>query len=228
MYCGLFLIQEHTTMTRIKERLQMYGASTLSTLELLAYLLGNHSSHQEMLTAVGKLLDTYSLSQLQTTDWADLCSNGGLSKGQAQRLNIICELVRRIASAEPDRRIQILASADAAALLKPMMMHLDHEEFRVLVLDTRNHVVANLLLYTGTVNSSVLRSAEVFRPAIARNCPNIIIAHNHPSGDSAPSPEDEEVTTQLAASGKLLDIEVIDHIIIGNPRFTSLKQRMQW
>ncbi len=212
----------------VKEHLQMYGASTLSTLELLTYVLGSHARRQEAHTVVENLLATYSLSQLQATDWADLCNTGGLSKAQAQRLNVVCELARRLASAEPDRRIQIKSSADAAALLKPMMMFLDHEEMRVLVLDTRNHVVANVLLYTGTVNSSVLRSAEIFRSAINRNCPSIIVAHNHPSGDPTPSSDDIEVTQQLTAAGRLLDIELLDHLVIGGARFTSLKQHLQF
>jgi DNA repair protein RadC len=215
-------------MKLIKEQLQMYGASTLSTLELLAYLLGNHTNHQDTLSTAEKLLATYSLSQLQTADWADLTSLGGLSKAQAQHLNIICELARRLASAEPEKRIQIKSSADAAMLLKPMMIHLDHEELRVLLLDTRNRVIANVLAYKGTVNSSVLRSAEIFKLAITRNCPSIIIAHNHPSSDPTPSPEDMEITEQLAAAGKLLDIELLDHLIIGNPRFVSLKQHLQF
>ena len=215
-------------MKLIKEQLEMYGASTLSTLELLAYLLDNAASHEDALTQAGKLLDTYNLSQLQTVDWPEMTSYAGLSEAQAQRLHIVCELARRLMSARPDQRVQVQSSADAAQLLKPMMMHLDHEEMRILLLDIRNCVVANILAYTGTVNSSILRSAEIFKPAIVRNCPSIIIAHNHPSSDPTPSPEDLEVSEQLVASGKLLDIEVLDHLIIGNPGFMSLKLHLNW
>ncbi len=215
-------------MKLVKEQLQMYGASTLSTIELLAYLLDNAASHEDALMQAGKLLDTYNLSQLQTADWAEMTSHAGLSEAQAQRLNVACELARRLGSAGPNQRIKINSSTSAVMLLKPMMMNLDHEELRVLVLDTQNQVVANVLLYTGTVNSSVLRSAEVFRPAIARNCPSIIIAHNHPSGDPTPSQEDMETTEHLAAAGELLDITLLDHIIIGNPGFESLKQHLNW
>lgn len=110
-------------MKLIKEQLQMYGASTLSTLELLAYLLDNAASHEDALMQAGKLLDTYNLSQLQTADWAEMTSHAGLSKAQAHRLNIICELARRLMSAGPDQRVKIMSSADAAQLLKPMMMN---------------------------------------------------------------------------------------------------------
>lgn len=104
----------------------------------------------------------------------------------------------------------------------------NHEEMRILILDTKNHVVENVNRYRGTVNSSVLRAAEVFRPAVIRNCPSVIVCHNHPSGDPTPSPEDMEVTHQLVDAGKLLDIELLDHLVIGNPRYVSLKERMRW
>jgi DNA repair protein RadC len=220
--------KEHTTMKLIKEQLQMYGASTLSTMELLAYLLDNEARHEDALIQAGKLLDTYNLCQLQTVDWPEMMSNAGLSEAQAQRLNIVCELARRLASAEIDQRKPIKWVMDAAALLKPLMMHLDHEECRVLVLDIRSQVIANVLLYRGTINSSVLRASEVFRPAMIRNAPSLILAHNHPSTDPTPSPEDIEITQQLSAAGKLLDIELVDHIIIGNPHFVSLKRHLNW
>ena len=99
---------------------------------------------------------------------------------------------------------------------------------RILVLDTKNQVVDNINRYRGTVNSSVLRAAEVFRPAIIRNCPGVLICHNHPSGDPTPSAEDIAVTEQLVAAGRHLDIELVDHLVIGNHRFVSLKERMGW
>jgi DNA repair protein RadC len=95
-------------------------------------------------------------------------------------------------------------------------------------MDTKNQVIEHVKSYKGTVNSSVLRSAEIFRPAVVRNCPHVIVCHNHPSGDPTPSPEDIEVTRQLARAGELLDIELLDHLIIGNPRYISLKERLRW
>ena len=108
------------------------------------------------------------------------------------------------------------------------MMYLDHEQMRILVLDTKNQVMENISRYQGTVNSSVLRAAEVFRQAVIRNCPAVIVCHNHPSGDPTPSPEDIAVTEQLVSAGKHLDIELVDHIVIGNNRFVSLKERLRW
>ncbi len=111
----------------------------------------------------------------------------------------------------------------------PEMAYLDHEEMRVLVLDTKNYVVVNMLLYQGTVNSSVLRAAEIFRLAVTRKCPGVLIAHNHPSGDPTPSPEDIAVTEQLVQASQVLDIEFVDHLVIGkNDRFISLKEKLRW
>ncbi|MBO0781001.1 MAG: hypothetical protein J2P37_19450, partial [Ktedonobacteraceae bacterium] len=128
----------------------------------------------------------------------------------------------------PDRKYRIRSADDVVNLVRLDMMYLDHEQMHVLILDTRNQVIEHIKNYKGTVNSSVLRSAEVFRPAIVRNCPNIIVVHNHPSGDPSPSQEDIEVTRQLVEAGRLLDIELLDHIIIGNPRYASLKERLCW
>ena len=108
------------------------------------------------------------------------------------------------------------------------MAFLDHEQMRILILDTKNQVVENISRYQGTVNSSVLRAAEIYRPAILRNCPAVIICHNHPSGDPTPSPEDIAVTHQLVSAGQHLDIELVDHLVIGNHRFVSLKERLRW
>src|SRR5947209_13186667 len=110
----------------------------------------------------------------------------------------------------------------------PDMAFLDHEELRVLVLDTKNGVVANLLLYQGTVNSSTIRTAEIFRPAVTRKCPGIIVCHNHPSGSVEPSPEDLEVTKLWVEAATLLEIDLVDHLIIGAHRYLSLKEHLLW
>jgi DNA repair protein RadC len=105
------------------------------------------------------------------------------------------------------------------------MSFLDQETFVVVLLDTRNRVLAKHTLYQGTLNASHVRVCEVFREPIRRNAASIILAHNHPSGDPTPSPEDASVTRQLVTSGRLLDIEVLDHLVIGQQRFVSLRER---
>ena len=214
-------------MKRLQEQLQMYGARTLSTAELIALVLSSASAQGDPLATASKLLDTFGVGGLKNIDENQLAS-AGLTKARARLFKVVCELAVRLTLSDPGEHQQIVSPNDAAALLQPFMAHLDHEELRVLVLDTKNRVVANILLYQGTVNSSVLRASEIFRQAVVRNCPGIIVAHNHPSSDPTPSPEDIEVTKQLLEAGRLLDIELLDHIIIGNPRFASLKERMMW
>ena len=214
-------------MKRLREQLQMYGAKTLSTAELIALVLSSASAQGDPLAMASKLLDTYGVGGLKNIDENQLAS-AGLTKARARLFKVVCELAMRLSLSDPGEHQQIVSPNDAAALLQPFMAHLDHEELRVLVLDTKNRVVANILLYQGTVNSSVLRASEVFRQAVVRNCPGILVAHNHPSSDPTPSPEDVEVTKQLLEAGKLLDIDLLDHIIVGNPRFTSLKEQMRW
>jgi len=121
---------------------------------------------------------------------------------------------------------EISSPADADALLRPFLEPLDHEELWVLLLNVRNRVIKIVRLYVGSVNTSQIRVAEIFKEAILESASGIILAHNHPSGDCSPSPEDCAVSRTIAEAGKLLDIDLVDHLIIGgNTRFTSLKDR---
>ena len=127
--------------------------------------------------------------------------------------------------ARPTERPAIHSPTDAADILQCFIGNLDHEELWVINLDTRNRVMRLVELYKGSVNSSQVRVAEVFRQAVIDNSPAIIVAHNHPSGDPTPSPDDVAVTRGIVQAGKLLDIDVLDHLVIGQGRFVSLKER---
>lgn len=127
--------------------------------------------------------------------------------------------------AKPSERPMVGSPEQAASILNYFIGSLDHEELWVMNLDTRNRVMSLVALYKGSVNASQVRIAEVFRQAIIDNCPNIVVAHNHPSGDTSPSPEDVAVTRCLCQAGKLLDISVLDHVIVAGGRHTSLKER---
>ena len=167
------------------------------------------------------------MRQLLSVDFGELSAHFG--EARAAQLQAVLETARRLTLPTDQEKYTIKSPQDAAALVRAEMEFLDHEELRVLVLNTKNQVEANLLLYQGTINSSVLRAAEIFRPAITRKCPNIIVCHNHPSGDPTPSPEDIEVTEQLVQAGKVLDVELLDHLVIGHHnRFISLKERLLW
>ena len=125
----------------------------------------------------------------------------------------------------PTERPAVHSPKDVVAIVDPFIGCLDHEELWVIDLDTRNRILSLVKLYMGSVNSSQVRICEVFRQAIIENSPGIIVCHNHPSGDTSPSPEDVNLTRALVQAGKLLGIDVLDHIVVAYGRFTSLKER---
>ncbi|QBD79593.1 JAB domain-containing protein [Ktedonosporobacter rubrisoli] len=214
---------------RPRERLQKNGAEMLATADLLAITLRTGTTRDNVIELASKLLIKYGgLGGLIRADFHELCTEYGLGTAKTAQLKAALEIGKRLALELPEQRYQITSADDAARLVRLELMHLDHEEMYILILDTKNQLVERVKRYKGTVNSSVLRVSEVFRPAVVRNCPNVIICHNHPSGDPTPSTEDIEVTQQLIDAAKLLDIDLLDHIIIGNPRYVSLKEKLRW
>jgi DNA repair protein RadC len=149
----------------------------------------------------------------------------GIGAAKATEVKAALELGRRLMASSPEERPVVSSPADAANLLMSEMMFLEQEHLRLILLDTRNGVLQTPTIYVGSLNTSVVRVGELFRAALKANAAAMIVAHNHPSGDPAPSPEDIRVTRQLVEAGKLMDIEVLDHIVIGHQRFVSLKER---
>ena len=214
---------------RPRERLRNEGPESLSQHELLAIILRTGTQRDNVLELAQKLLVKYGgLKGLARVSFGELVNEHGLGEAKIAQLLAALEIGKRLGRVSSEEKYQIKSADDAANLVRMDMMYLPHEEMRILVLDTKNNVIENIARYKGTVNSSVLRAAEVFRAAVIRNCPSVIVAHNHPSGDPTPSPEDMEVTRQLVDAGRLLDIELLDHLVIGNPRFVSLKERLRW
>ncbi|SRR6266700_4539238 len=214
---------------RPRERLQRHGAASLSTADLLAIILRTGTTHDNVMELSNKLLIKYGgLGGLMSAGFHELCNEYGLGMAKTAQLKAALEIGKRLSSLQQDRKYQIKSADDAANLVRMELMYLDHEEMHILLLDTKNQVIENVKRYKGTVNSSVLRSSEIFRPAVVRNCPHVIVCHNHPSGDPTPSPEDIDVTKQLVEAAHILDIELLDHLVIGNPRYISLKERMRW
>ncbi len=211
---------------RPRERLIREGATSLSTAELLAIIFRVGVDGENVLTLANRLLSKYGgLAGLARAPFSDLQAEHGLGEAKVATLKAAFELGRRLTIASPDDRFQVRSPADAANLLMGEMSMLEQEHLRVMLLDTRNRVLAVTTVYVGSLNTSVIRVNELFREAIRRNAAAIIVIHNHPSGDPSPSPEDVSVTRSILAAGKTLDIEVLDHLIIGNQRFVSLKER---
>jgi DNA repair protein RadC len=222
-------VRELPSNERPRERLQHFGAGALSQAELLAIILRTGSRGDNALELANKLLSKYGgLPGLVRADFRELCAERGMGEAKSAQVKAALELGRRLSLVQMDERYKIGSPQDAANLVMMDMAYLDTEQLRVLLLDTRGQLVEQVSLYQGTANSSVLRAAEVFRPAIIRKCPGLILCHNHPSGDPQPSPEDIKATKQLVSAGRILDIELVDHIIIGNQRFVSLKEHLRW
>jgi len=211
---------------RPRERLRYYGASALSNAELLAILLRVGAPGENVVTLSTRLLKDFGgLAGLDKAGFGDLEQVRGISTAKIAQLKAALELGRRLLIASPDARPQITCPTDAANLLMLEMGNLEQENLRTILLDTKNRVLDSPTVYVGNVNSAIVRVSEVFREAIRANATALIIAHNHPSGDPTPSPEDLEVTRSLVDAGHLLGIEVLDHLVIGHQCFVSLKER---
>lgn len=219
---------DRASLNKLRKRLLMSGPMSLSNGELLSLVLSTGEGSAGVLERMQSLFESHSFTQLMRMDIGELLKKHRLGEAKAAQLVSLLEIARRLTIPSSEEKYQIRSPADAARLVFPDMSHLDHEEMRVLVLDTKNCVVANISLYKGTINSSVVRTAEVFRHAVTRNAPGIIVFHNHPSGSVEPSEEDIAVTKALIEAGKLFEIDLIDHIIIGGLNFLSLKEKMMW
>jgi DNA repair protein RadC len=162
---------------------------------------------------------------LHRTPLAELKKQHGLGDAKAAQIKAAIELGRRLTLEAPEERPTINSPADAAALVSYEMSALEQEHLRVILLDRRNRVLETVEVYKGSVNSSQVRIGEVFKEAVRKNASAVVVIHNHPSGDPTPSPDDVAVTRAIVQAGKLLDVEVLDHLIIGQGKWVSLKER---
>jgi DNA repair protein RadC len=208
------------------ERLRSVGPGALSDAELLATVLRCGVAGTDVVELAQQLLATHGgWGGLLRADIEAICRQRGVGKAKAATLKAALEIGRRLLIAGIDERPQIKSPSDVANLLMIEMSYLEQEHLRVVLLDTKNRVQQLATVYVGSVNSAQVRVGEVFRDAVRRNSAAIIVAHNHPSGDTTPSPEDVLVTRQIVEAGKMLDIDVLDHLIIGRGRFVSMRER---
>ena len=219
-------VKEMPLEERPRERLMRAGPQALSTTELLAIILRVGVGGENVLTMAQRILASFGgLGGLARADVSQLAAEHGLGPAKSAQILAALELGRRLMAESPEERWQIRAPSDAANLLMPRLGYEEQEHFVVLFLDTRNRVTDQETLYIGSLNTSLVRIAEVFRGAVRRHCAAIIVAHNHPSGDPTPSPEDVALTRRLVDAGKLLEVDVLDHLVIGNNRYVSLRER---
>lgn len=220
-------IREIPLSERPRERLRDYGAQSLSNAELLAIILRTGSGSMNVVNLATNLLARHGgLGGLARLSFHDLVRERGLGEAKASELLATFTLAARLQALQPEERAIVKTPQDVYLLLGLEMSLLDTEHLRVILVNTRNQVMAVKELYKGNVNSAVVRTSEVFQEAVRQNAPSIILVHNHPSGDPMPSPDDVQLTKTVVEAGRILQIEVLDHIIIGQgqERFISLQQ----
>ncbi len=211
---------------RPRERLEKLGAQALANAELIAILLRVGVPGENAVQVGQRLLKKFGgISGLHRAPFEELLHEHGIGAAKAAQIKAAIELGRRLALESPQERPAINSPADAAALVAYEMSAFEQEHLRVFLLDTRNRVLDVVEVYKGSVNSAQVHVGEVFKPAIRRGAAGILVVHNHPSGDPTPSPDDVAVTRAIIQAGRLLDVEVLDHLVIGQGRWVSLKER---
>ncbi|MFZ5647051.1 MAG: RadC family protein [Bacillota bacterium] len=209
---------------RPRERLIREGVRSLSDAELLAILLRTGYAEKSAMELATDVLSLYSgLKNIIQAGVEELSAIKGMGPVKAAQLKAALEIGRRVATVSESQRPSIKGPEDAAFMVMEDMRHLDREHFCVLLLNTKHQVVARETISVGTLNSSVVHPRELFKAAIKRSAAAVILVHNHPSGDPTPSREDREITRRLREAGTIIGIEVLDHIVIGDNKFVSLK-----
>jgi DNA repair protein RadC len=204
-----------------REKLSKFGARNLSNYELLAIILGSGNKKESVLEITSKLLLKYNLKKIATLNLATLQKENGIGNVNASKILASIELGKRASSFVLEKSKKISCAKEIAEIYIPEMNFLESENFRVVFLDSKNQIINSKIIFIGTLNESVVHPREIFKSAILENSANIILIHNHPSGDLNPSEEDIKTTKELVKAGEILGIKVLDHIIVGNNSFFS-------
>ncbi|GKS16862.1 UPF0758 protein [Staphylococcus argenteus] len=216
-------IKEMVTSEMPRERLLSHGAKSLSNTELLAILINTGRKGFSSIDISNELLKANSnLNELKKTSVNDLIQVKGIGLQKAITLKAAFELGERMGRRSESNRVKITQPSDVADLMMASMKDLSQEHFMILLLNSKNIVIKEACVFKGTLNTSIVHPREIFSIAIRENANAIIAVHNHPSGDVTPSQEDIMTTLRLKECGLILGIDLLDHIIIGDNRFTSL------
>ncbi|MCH4198785.1 MAG: DNA repair protein RadC [Clostridium tyrobutyricum] len=211
---------------RPRERLFRYGPEALSNIELLAILLGCGSKKENIISLSSRIIQNNGgINGVFDSTLEDFTNISGIGKAKAAKLLAVIELSKRFKSFKDGDNYKIHNSQDAAMLVMKEMKSLKQEHLVVIMLNTKNVVISVKNVFIGSLNSSIVHPREVFSYAIKKSSASIIICHNHPSGDPSPSDEDIKVTYRLEKCGEILGIHLIDHLIIGNGQYISLKEK---
>lgn len=219
-------LRDVPTEERPRERMQTLGAEALTNAELLAILLRTGSKNESVLHLSERLLsEAEGLRHLYDMSLNEMTSLHGIGLAKAIQVKAALELGKRVGSMTKESRYTIRSPKDAALYMMGEMRGLKQEHFVCLFLNMKNQVIGKETVFVGSLNSSIVHPREIFRSAIKRSAASFICLHNHPSGDPTPSSEDIQVTKRLDEAGDLMGIDMLDHIIIGDQDFISLKEK---
>ncbi len=219
-------IKDISLENRPRERLEKQGATSLSDAELLAVILKTGNKEENVIDMSNRLLSKYGVDKLSSCSLKELQEIKGIGKAKASQILALFEFNKRHNIAKQNGK-PIKSAKDVFNYMGPKLIHLDRECFMVLHLDTKNGVIKEEVVSLGTLNSSIIHPRELFKSAIKESANSIILVHNHPSGDPTPSHEDKEVTERIKDAGKLLGIDVLDHVIIGNEKYWSFNESIK-
>jgi DNA repair protein RadC len=219
-------IRELPAAERPRERLALRGPGGLTAAELIALLWGSGTRGVSAVELATEALARHDgLAGLARASEVELAGLPGVGAARAAQLTAAFELGRRLLADWPAGRWTVRSPTDVADRLVLQMGRLEREELRAVLLNTKNVVLRVVTVYQGNVNSSLVRVGELFRDAVRVNATGIILVHNHPSGDPTPSPDDLHLTAEALAAGRLLDIDLLDHLVIGHDAYVSLRDR---
>ncbi|MDP2218483.1 MAG: DNA repair protein RadC [Methanolobus sp.] len=208
---------------RPRERLLKYGPEALSNAELLAIILRTGTQKENIVNLCSRIFSEYSIKQLSQANISKLTEIHGIGTAKAAQIAAVFELARKLEGFTDEPKRKIRSPADVYSLLYPKMREQKRERLVALLLDTKNQVLREEVISIGSLNANIVHPREVFKAALMESCASVILSHNHPSGDPTPSREDIAVTEKLIEGGKLLGIDVLDHVVIGEGRYVSLK-----
>lgn len=220
------MIRDVHLADRPRERLLRQGAASLSNQELIAILLRTGTKQESVLVLANRILSSFDkIQDMKDATMEEYTQVKGVGQAKAVQLLAAAEIGKRIYRKHSEGRYTIRSPEDAAAYLMTDMASLTQEHFVALFLNVKNEILHKETIFIGSLNSSIVHPRELFREAVKRSAASIICAHNHPSGNPTPSPEDIEVTKRLTEAGAVMGIELLDHIIIGDHQFISLKEK---
>lgn len=212
------------------EKLEKFGSETLSNAELLAVIIRTGSREETSVALAQRVLslgqDNGGIAFLHNLSVQELRKTKGIGKVKALQIKAVMELSKRVSTSQINKdRVVIRSPVEISSLLMEEMRHLQKEVFKIVMLNTKNHIIKHLNISVGCLNSSIVHPREVFSEAVKVGCSALLLVHNHPSGDPGPSTEDIETTQRLINAGSILGIKVLDHIVIGDGRYISFREQ---